>query len=433
MEEIDLKELIVILVKERKLIIAIVGVFFVLALIYALMRTKVYEATLTLMTSSISQATNINTSSVDAIVDSANDIYSFPNMDVNTYKEQFLNPEVLQATIDELQLTKANGDPMAIESLAGMVELDIPEETALLNVTVKNKDPELAANIANALGHNFTDFISAKGHQSADESAITVAENLKTAEANLEAEAERRINTSYTSESIGLMHAEIDMLSGQITDYKSSLNTLNKDIPVLKNSLEAILNGGQNVTSLDLGALDLSISGAGQGDYTVPITDANQLQNAMLTMKATDIETQLVSSLEQQKSITTELTKLEDRLGYLQSEVIQAQYKYDSMMRDYSMAESTYTAYQTKAKEITVSSVADIGKTSIQVSSDAVPPGNPSNLGGSLVLIIAIFLGLVVGIFAAFFRYYWWTDLRALVQQGIESSPSASKEQEITV
>ncbi|HOQ17087.1 MAG TPA: Wzz/FepE/Etk N-terminal domain-containing protein [Defluviitaleaceae bacterium] len=103
-QEISLRELIEVLLKNKKLIAIITGVSLIFSLILSFTTPPVYEARTTLLVNPIGaqQKSKEITSSMDVL----DTISQYPEISVQTYKEQFLSAEVLKGTIDELGLKK---------------------------------------------------------------------------------------------------------------------------------------------------------------------------------------------------------------------------------------------------------------------------------------------------------------------------------------
>lgn len=73
---------------------------------------------------------------------------------VRSYADIATTPRVLQQAIDELHL------PTTVQELSARVRADAPNDTVLLNVTVRDTDPERAAATANAIGRGFTELVT---------------------------------------------------------------------------------------------------------------------------------------------------------------------------------------------------------------------------------------------------------------------------------
>jgi succinoglycan biosynthesis transport protein ExoP len=75
---------------------------------------------------------------------------SFTQRQVKTYADLMTTPVVLEPVIRDLKLETSPS------SLAGRIAATVPADTVLIDVSVMDNDPELAATLANAVGIQFT-------------------------------------------------------------------------------------------------------------------------------------------------------------------------------------------------------------------------------------------------------------------------------------
>jgi len=133
--EIDLKSLFMA-VWDKKWIVTISGIFFMLLtfIVSSFILNPVYESSTRIYV--------MNTQDNASIVFS--DLQS-SNLLANDYKELTKSEPVLDTVIQKLGLD------MTSSALAGSITLSIPSDTRILKITVENKDPYLAQDIANAV------------------------------------------------------------------------------------------------------------------------------------------------------------------------------------------------------------------------------------------------------------------------------------------
>ena len=163
-DEIELRELIQILLDKKKIIGIITVVSLVVSFFYSyIILNPVYEATSTLMTSSINggSQTSMDLARID---DMLNVMSQYPDMNMETYREQIKAPEVLSKTIEELGLE----DKYTIESMGDRISLEIIKDTQMIRIKVQGEDPEKAALIVNTVSKNFIDFVTEKSKERAE-------------------------------------------------------------------------------------------------------------------------------------------------------------------------------------------------------------------------------------------------------------------------
>lgn len=410
MEEISLREYIEVMLKGKKLIALITIACIVLGLVVGFIQPKEYEATATILTNPINANTTTKTesTSLNGLIDSMS---QYPTMDISTYTEQFLSADVVTKTIQDLNLVNKDGSYISTGALRAKVKVSNPEKTNLLNITVKDKNAEMAAKIANKLSEYFSMFISDLNKAQGLKSSEAIATQMNVEKESLNKEAQKMRDYLTSSPSIEALQSEIDTLIVQLSQYKTSLNDIQSAIATDKTALAILLNGNQSTLGLDVGAASVNIpTTGGNGTFQFNIDSSNKLQGSLLTIEITNTETRLNSKLAQEVAVSDKIIKMEAKLAEIQSTLADEQYKYNLIKRDNDLAQQTYNAYQEKYKEALITAASDIGRVSIQISSPAITPENPSNASRVLILAIAAVLGLMVGIFVVFFKEYWSTS-----------------------
>ncbi len=407
MEEISLREYIEVILKGKKLIALITAICMILGLVVGFIQPKKYEANAILLTNPMNQNANTSTTSLSGII---NSISQYPEMDITTYQEQFLNSDVVTKTIQELNLTNKDGSYISPRTLRGKVNLENPDKTNLLNVTVTDKDSELAAKMANTLCKYFSAFISELSREQGLVSAKAIEEQMKIEKENLDREAQKLRDYLSESTSIEVLKSQIDALVAQIASYNTQLNNIQTAIETDKVALENLRKTGLTSSSI---TSDISVNipqTGGSSTFQFNIDSSNRLQGSLLTIEITNTETRLNSSLAQEQSILVKIDEMQKNLSELQSNLAEEQYKYNAIQRDYELAEQTYNTYQEKYKEANITAASDIGRVTIQISSPAVPPEEPTNISKVLILAISAILGFMLAIFIVFFKEYWNTS-----------------------
>lgn len=142
-DEISLKELIMALVKNWKLIMAFIVIAGVLALGYVLViADEVYEASLE------------GTISVPGSASTRYGSYSFPTTNKMDYLNLVYSNAVIQETIDELGLEEAT-----VEGFRKAVTIETEEESTRFTFKITGESPEDASNRLNVLVENYQDEI----------------------------------------------------------------------------------------------------------------------------------------------------------------------------------------------------------------------------------------------------------------------------------
>ena len=441
-EEISLKELIEVLLKGKKLIGIITAVAVILSVVVSFIMPPVYEARATLLANPIGSRQNKEIANSTDVLDT---ISQYPEMTIETYKEQFLNSEVVQATIIALDLKDSEGKTMKIRSLRDKVALEVVKDTNLIRVTVKDKDPELAAKIANSLSENFIQFITRMTKRKGEQAVQAINEQLEATKKLLDEEAQKKRDYLKNAKDIEELNQEIITLRDQLTLYKQRLIDTERQIQSDLKSLETLERNGIKSNNVNIGAIkgkiqlnevqgitsanntndanntqkddNASQSGNIQNndsnymtigqEIEFDISNASALESTMLAAQRTQMETRLIQNVSEKEVLEQKIEEIQARLTELRATLATEEYKYNEVMRNYELAEQSFEAYQTRKNEAEQNVAADIGRASIIVSSAAAVPEMPSSPNKMLNVAIGFVLGLMISVFVVFFKSYW--------------------------
>ena len=405
-DEISLRELIEALLKGKKLIAIItIACFLVGAIASFVILPNQYEATSVLLVSPVApDETKLN--GIDNIIDYMN---NFPTMTVETYMQQIKTPQVLQKTIKELELKDKDGEYIEVSSLNGMIEVNNIKDTNLINIKVTGSDSEKITNIANTLSKLFIEYVTQNNKQKNIQVAQLIEAQLASEEKNVAAKSQAVVKYLANSVSIDELSQEVSSLISQITGTKSSLNTIETQIDTDEQALKVLLNDSGIKGVSNVGNVNLEIDRNGNVNPTFKFnsTSNSNLQSTLLTIDITKIQSRLIQNIASKEAKDTKLEQLQTKLLTKQTLLEEEKYKFNSLNRDLSLANQAYNAYQQRHKEAMVAAAADIGTSSIIISSEAMVPHAPASPNKTLNMAIALVLGLMIGVFTVFAKQYW--------------------------
>ena len=152
MEELDLKELFEIFWSKKVQIILIILIFAVIGIIYTMgFVTPVYTSSTTLVLATSNGENQSTTNTTNSIT--TTDITLNSKL-VSTYSVLVRSKDVLGQVISNL------GIDISWESLKNNVTVSAVEDTEVIEISVKNGNPEYAANIANEIAKVFSDKVA---------------------------------------------------------------------------------------------------------------------------------------------------------------------------------------------------------------------------------------------------------------------------------
>ena len=380
-DEISLRELIEALLRQKKLIAVITAAAVALAGIYSFLILKpTYEASMLLMTSSA----NLNgqsggADSIDKMLDS---ITETPVMNVETYRQQILAPEVMRKTIDELALE----EELTIRTLANRINIETIKDTQMIRIKMTSTDPQKASELINKIGENFIDFVNENSKERAVASSQYVVTQMEI-EKGLYEEAllqqKELLSKPRGSKEVAM---ELDAKLSQLTQYKVDKTENEIRIDALKASIivaESIPSSGSSLT-------------LNQSTGRVML-DSSEKQ---LKMELAEVESEL-------QSLDEMIPKLEKELESLRVEYEDKYHQESKLAQKVQLAKDTYEAFVKKYEEIRVAESAMIGESSVTIVSNAYPEKTPVGPNKTLNVAIGLVLGLMLGVFAAFFIEYW--------------------------
>ncbi|EOD00099.1 GumC family protein [Caldisalinibacter kiritimatiensis] len=439
-EEISLRELIETLMKGWKLIAIITAISIFISGVFSFFIIEpTYEATTTLMASfATEKIVNLqkNSDNIEGILDS---ISTYPVMTIQTYKEQIKNPKILQNVIDELKLDK---EKYSMNTLKDMIELETIKDTNLIAVKVKHTDPELATQIANSVAKNFTEFISDMSRQQASKSSQFLKTQLEVEKEKLDAALVELKQFLSQPKGVDELRREISSKLSELNGYKEQLsreeiNYKNKmlNLDMQQKTIEATLKQAEEsledtpeklVTKKSL-VEDNILSGAVEENSDMNTTDLmdiemsnEQINPTYLTLvkKINDYKIKLAEVRQEKENteysynkkveiLNNKIESVKKEVEILQVELAEKEHNQKLIERKVNLAQSTYDAFMKKYEETRITESSEIGDSSILIVSKAVTPELPVAPKKVLNLAIAGVLGVMLGVFIAFFKEYW--------------------------
>ena len=409
-DEITLRDLINIIFKRKMLICIVTAVALFISGIYSFfIMEPEYSASTTLLANPIENKQIDLASGITEMIDS---LAIYPNMTIDTYKEQVINSTILTDVINEFNLTDSKGKKVQWRILADKVSADVIKNTNLLKITVKNKDPEMAVKIANSVSDKFIKYISDNTRKFGEQAKSIIEESLNEEKMKLEEESKKLQEYLANSQNIEQIRLEIQSLNGKINTYNMQLVDVEKQINTDSEALSVLLNGQKKLGNVNLDNennvklnIGLDDSNSSQ-EMEIEINSSNDLKNSLIIIKTTEIETRLIQNLAEKTSLEEKIKELEVRLKDMRTLLAEEEYKYNTVQRNYNLVEQTYNAYLDRHKKAVLAATSDVGESSIIVSEQATIPIEPSNHGKFFYLAVGTFLGLMIGITIALILGY---------------------------
>ncbi len=231
--EIDLKEYIMLLWKNKFFIGGLVILAMIIAFAYStFMVEPVYQAKSTLLILTPRYTTSL-------------EVESFS---LDTYRNLATTDSIKQKVIDDLDLRNENGERYSADQLDNMMNIEIlaSEESdngdaPLIELRVKSKDPEMAAEIANAWAENFMDDSKEIRQNEVLEVATVIQEQFE--------DTEEKLNNLKSDLLEFNKENRLELLSQRLDNKKDKLNEHDKKILDLEKQLGSKNAEFENINS----------------------------------------------------------------------------------------------------------------------------------------------------------------------------------------
>lgn len=375
-DEIDLRKYIDVLVKHWKLIVIITGTAVVVAALVSFLSPSIYEA----------RASVLMTKARSDIVLEPKYLTEFQQDSASASIQQALlalvkSPSVANQVIEQLGDKLTPGERKT-NALLGRTE--VSNEGDLIKISVKSTDPRKAADIANAWAKSYKSYVNG-----------IYSGTFQSAE-GLQAQADVAAN-KYKEKQKALENFIRDNRLADLNQQIKDKETL-YDIKMLR---EQVKSGSSSAASSTANGLALfllqtrAFTSLPEGLQFVPgsLADLNASLN--------DIDG-LISTLESRPGGKTgqSLTELRKDILLLRAELEQESRRERELEGDRNLAWEAYRTIAGKSVETQVAAQAQAGI--VEVAETAVVPESPTAPLKVMNPCIALVLGLIVGVFAAF-------------------------------
>lgn len=414
MEEISILDIIQIMIKGKKFISIVTAVSLVVSIVVAFfVLDPVYESQTMLMISPITiDSAKADNNDFSGLVSS---LSQYPQMTIDTYREQVKAPVILQYLRKELNMENV---PLSV--ISNKISVKAIDKTNLIVISVTDNNPDQAAKIANLVSHRFTEFVSETNKKQAESSAKFIKEQMEKEKENMETTSKKLEEFLAKPRGPKELTLELEGKLAKITEFKTNAAQIRVDAESAQLSLnhaKNLLNSTSKtlVTSktLENDALlaglikdKTGLSTADISKLTLRDEEINEIYVA-LAVSINELEIEVSSLTAQKESLEEGIAMLQKEIEMLQAELASKQQEYDLLQHEMDLNKQTYDAYQSKYKEAMIKESAEIGKSSIVVVSEAIAPKNPVAPNKKLIVVISVLLGFTISFAIVFVKEYY--------------------------
>lgn len=413
LEEIDLRSIVQVLNKWRWYIILIVLLSLLSAgLISFFVIEPVFEASTSIM---VVQTRNTQQYRDTGIGETVADLSPLPEITINNVVRQIKNPEIMSRVISELKLDR---EVYTAEGLLAMMKVYSDANarsggSSIIDIKMQHTDPALAALLANTIRQQYLEFVSEKNYEQMSNSLAFLSDQIKEAEANLNARAEELKKFDEQPRGVFYLEKEIDSKVNTLNHYRGIINQLVIDYERTLAGQEQLRQSiAETPQFIEIGRpvalqqVNPEAEGSGAAlEAQEAIATHKELNPVYVTLSESlsQRETEVAEKVAQIASTKRMVDQLQPELDMLQAEYTEKKTRRDVIITQLELANRTYNLLSEKYVQTRISQAVDLGRTNFLTITAAEAPKNPIKPRKELNMAIAVVLGLMVGVFLSFF------------------------------
>jgi polysaccharide biosynthesis transport protein len=417
-DEIDLRELINVIIKRKKLILGIFFASIFITAITSFLQPKTYQAHVSLMVlpsrmQAIFSPTqlSLDTQQQYVKIDTMQSKY-IPTISLSTHKEFLKSNAVLEKVIDRLKLVDKSGKNLVPDDLLGKLNIMEIEETNILQLEVEDANPKIAQRIANAWAEEYVnysqEFMSGEVRGKGD----FILDQFEIAKESL-VQSEKYAKDFKHKYKLDLMCSELDMKKSKLNEYKKELIDLEIALKNKENSLGELkeqISSQSKFIVVSKAITDDALWQKSQKDLSG--LNERKLRSEEINPIYRDLETRIVNTeidLNALKAKADYIRKaqagIEIEIDKLSEVIMEKKFELTQLNRQIEIYKRTYDSLSSKIEEVRMIRAAQLGET--KIVSPALEPKSPIAQNKKLNIALAGVLSLMFATFLAFFMEFW--------------------------
>lgn len=411
-EEISLREMLETLWRRRAIVAGVTGLALLAATVLSLwVLPPVFEARVVLAVSPPREPAPDTRPGGDGLLDSVG--LSLPS-GLEAYRIQLTHPDVLQKAIARTRLK------LSPEELASSVEARVLKDTNLIEVRVRRGSAQEAALLANALVEEYVAHMGDLGAERSSTAAAYLKDRMAEAEKAL-ADAMREWKEFLASpRGTEELRAEIQARVDSLTSIRREVENLAVEAEALSAALaEArsvadqqppLLEARRSLVQDD--ALREFLAGLPGSSRTalsaVAVVDEEvNPAHVEAVNRLNDLRVRLAECVRRREALLKAVASAERELEGLRLELAERELEEQRLQARLQTLKDAYLELSRRYEEVRMAEPSRLAQASIQVVAPAVVPREPVRPRKALNIAVAGVLGLMAGVFLAFFLDYW--------------------------
>lgn len=325
----------------------------------------------------------------DNLESAVNSLARLPQMTIQTYVDQIENEALLRDVIKTLKLDALNYSP---DSLRGLLEVKKIPDTNLIELSVRNTDPQLAARIANSTADKFLKFVGSSNEKQLVLSADFLTKQLEDTNKEL-TQATTNLNKSRNQpRNVASLEQDLQNQNRNLIDNQSQLLRLEADYQEALAGKSAIDVKLKNVPAkITVKKTDLETGN------TVEFEEINPAYTELSQMETQKII--LLSQLEaRRQSIKGAVEQLQTELKNLQAELSSKREAENQLLEKVEQIKKTRDVLAEKLTQVQIIKSVNQSQTSLQIVTPAFPSNGPVSPKKMQNIAIALVLGLMASV-----------------------------------
>lgn len=393
-DEIDLRQIFGVLKKWSKVIVIITLLALLTSAVMSyFVMDPVYEARSMLLVTMPAGNQTASLQGGNDLESVINTMSRLPLMTMNTYVSQLTSDTMYQRVVDKLNLDEQG---YKAKNLAGMVKAEVAKDSNIIELKVQHTDPRLAADVANALGEVYLEYLSERNQQQMTRSTDFLQEQKEETDKQLNALLEEYRLFNSDVQSVEYLQKQFASLTDDLNAYQTQADLAYAEARQLEAgvaSLRAKLAQTPETITVDRVSQD--------GTGVIVSEEANQVY-VSLSQQLNEKEAQLAEKTAGLAAMNEAIERLRAQLASLQTVLSAKQIKQQQLQNEISRLEETQNMLAQKITQTQIAKSIDMGETSINIASPALVPANPVKPNKQLNMAIALVLGLMVAVGLAF-------------------------------
>lgn len=412
-EEISLRELIDMLLHGKKVIIGIIIVFILTSAIYSsYILDPVYEAKTIL---SVNQSAQRNTHA-DGVEGLVNNIAEMPQVNAESYATLAKTSAVLRGTMERLGI---DTETVSVSAFAGKINITNIKGTDLLEITVKDKDPKLAATISNTLAEVFVEFISDTSKNRIDKTITFLESQVGDEQAKVDENVEKMKKFIIQSPSVAELEKQLEtslnlisILQEKAVEFRVKARGMEASVKVAEEELEILPDKIQLKKNLYDDPSLYQVIGEAKDDRSSNISGLELITEeinpafAELSKELGLNKSKLAMFKEQKAAVEQEINLLTGQIEKIQVELADKKTRYNQLETELESSIQNSELFKKKYTETKIAQSVKAGEAAIVVVSQAYEPILPIGPRKLLNTAVAALAGLMLGVFAVVFKNY---------------------------